>query len=329
MIPSRVGLHVSIVGVQNIDQSTKALMRSLISCLTLVLITSGCTLSGPMNWPLRSAPKSTEQSSPTPQSSSAGPLKSHTRGNKSPYQVFGKTYHVMPSSLGYVEIGIASWYGKKFHGRLTSNGEVYDMYQISAAHKALPLPSVVRVTNLDNGRKVIVRVNDRGPFHSDRVIDLSYQAALALGFTEQGTAPVVIEAIDEQNYPGQTAVPVHHESFYLQVGAFSNAGGAQPLLAAINGLMVQYEQIVDARILESELKIELKSDPSGELKGALDKEVTYEHTNEQKDETAHKVLHKVLHKVWLGPIKTEADRDTIAQIVQTHNLGVPIRVKVD
>ena len=308
--------------------------RSLTICLALALLVSGCASNGPMSWPSRSASKAAGQpAEPSLQSATQGPLKSHTRGNKSPYQVFGETYHVMPSSLGYVEIGIASWYGKKFHGRLTSNGEVYDMYQLSAAHKALPLPSVVRVTNLDNGRKVIVRVNDRGPFHSDRVIDLSYQTALALGFTDQGTAPVVIEAIDEQNYPGQAAAPVHHESFYLQVGAFSNVAGAQQLLAAINGLMGQYGQTVDARILESELQSGLKgeseSESESESKGDSNEELADEQNDELQDGPPHKVLHKVLHKVWLGPIKTEANRDVIAQIVQTHNLGVPIRVKVD
>jgi rare lipoprotein A len=239
----------------------------------------------------------------------------------------------MPSSLGYVEIGIASWYGEKFHGRLTSNGEVYDMYQLSAAHKALPLPSLVRVTNLDNGRKVIVRVNDRGPFHSDRVIDLSYQTALALGFVDQGTASVVIEAIDEQNYPGlvaaQAAVAVHHETFYLQVGAFTNASGAEQLLASIDGLMGQYGQVVDTRILQSGLL----TDRLNELPGEQQNESPIELPSESNEETPSAVdsepSKKVLHKVWLGPIKTEAERDTIAQIVQTHNLGVPLRVKVD
>lgn len=314
MMPSRAGLRVSIVD-GFCYRPTQAMMRLLTICLTLALLMSGCASNRPMGWPWRSVSKPAAQ--PLPQPSSQGPLKSHTRGNKSPYQVFGETYHVMPSSLGYVEIGIASWYGKKFHGRLTSNGEVYDMYQFSAAHKALPLPSVVRVTNLDNGRKVIVRVNDRGPFHSDRVIDLSYQTALALGFTDQGTAPVVIEAMDEQNYPGLAATPAHHESFYLQVGAFSNVAGAQQLLAAITGLMGEYEQTVDARILESELSTELQNEvQTGQQdRGALD--------------VSPKALHKVLHKVWLGPIKTEASRDTIAQIIQAHKLGVPIRVKVE
>ncbi len=115
-------------------------------------------------------------------------------GNQSPYTVFGKTYHLLPQSQGYKERGDASWYGTKFHGRRTSNGEVYDMWAMTAAHKTLPIPSYVRVTNLSNGRSIIVRVNDRGPFHEGRIIDLSYAAASKLGFEKQGTAPV--ECVD-------------------------------------------------------------------------------------------------------------------------------------
>jgi len=115
-------------------------------------------------------------------------------GNRS-YAVLGKRYQVRDSAEGYVEEGMASYYGKKFHGRLTSNQEVYDMYAFSAAHKSLPLPSYVRVTNLANGKTVVVRVNDRGPFHAGRVIDLSYAAATKLGFTKQGTARVEVRAL--------------------------------------------------------------------------------------------------------------------------------------
>ena len=117
------------------------------------------------------------------------------------YVVFGKPYQTLPHSRGYVEIGIASWYGADFHGRLTSTGEVYDMYALSAAHKSLPLPTIVRVTNLDNGLSLVLRVNDRGPFHDDRFIDLSYAASRALGFTEQGLTPVLVESL-----PGETIV---------------------------------------------------------------------------------------------------------------------------
>jgi len=116
-------------------------------------------------------------------------------GNRSPYVVLGKEYRVMERVDDYVEQGTASYYGAKFHGRLTSNREVYDMYQFTAAHKTLPLPSFARVTNLDNGESVIVRVNDRGPFHEGRVIDLSYAAAVRLGITQRGTGRVEVRGL--------------------------------------------------------------------------------------------------------------------------------------
>ncbi|WP_108444601.1 septal ring lytic transglycosylase RlpA family protein [Halomonas denitrificans] len=121
-------------------------------------------------------------------------------GNKSPYEVWGKRYEVMADASGYRREGRASWYGEKFHGYATSNGEIYDMYKMSAAHRSLPLPSFVRVTSLDNGRSAIVRVNDRGPFHSEREIDLSYAAAARLGILEQGTGRVRVEAIDVERW---------------------------------------------------------------------------------------------------------------------------------
>jgi rare lipoprotein A len=117
-------------------------------------------------------------------------------GNRSPYTVLGKAYRVMDDSRGYHERGLASWYGTKFNGRATSSGELYDICSFTAAHKTLPLPSYVRVTNLDNGRSLVVRVNDRGPFHEGRVMDLSYAAAVRLGVDRTGTAHVELEAID-------------------------------------------------------------------------------------------------------------------------------------
>ena len=116
-------------------------------------------------------------------------------GNKSPYTVLGKQYRVLDRVDDYVEQGTASYYGNKFHGRRTSNQEVYDMYAYSAAHKSLPLPSFARVTNLDNGTSVVVRVNDRGPFHEGRVIDLSYAAAVKLGITQRGTGRVEVRGL--------------------------------------------------------------------------------------------------------------------------------------
>ncbi|MCP4271947.1 MAG: septal ring lytic transglycosylase RlpA family protein [Gammaproteobacteria bacterium] len=156
----------------------------------------------------------------------------HSRGgNMSSYKVLGKRYYVLRSAEGFTERGVASWYGNKFHGNNTSNGEVYDMYAMTAAHKRLPLPSYVKVTNLNNKRSVVVRVNDRGPFHKGRIIDLSYVAAKKLGITQTGTAPVEIVAItgSSTTVGNQTVTqPVSkNESIAVQVGAFSLKSSAQ------------------------------------------------------------------------------------------------------
>lgn len=165
-------------------------------------------------------------------------------GNNSPYTVWGKQYHVLDSAEGYRERGVASWYGKKFHGYQTSNGEIYDMYGMSAAHRSLPLPSYVRVTNLENGRSVIVRVNDRGPFHEGRLIDLSYAAAKKLGYVEKGTARVEVEAITPPGGTQGAVQPVGMGSsqpsdmagmgWFIQVGAFSARESADRLRARLS-----------------------------------------------------------------------------------------------
>lgn len=145
-------------------------------------------------------------------------------GNRSPYTVLGRSYHVRDSAHGFVETGIASYYGNKFHGRRTSNQEVYDMYAFTAAHKSLPLPSYARVTNLENGRSVVVRVNDRGPFHEGRVIDLSYAAAVKLDIHRQGTGRVEVRGLAPGEAPPQLAsvapaVPVQPSAMDGLVGA--------------------------------------------------------------------------------------------------------------
>ncbi len=147
-------------------------------------------------------------------------------GNGPVYEVWGKTYRVMDSAVGYRERGTASWYGAKFHGRKTSSGEPYDLYKATAAHRTLPLPTYAEVTNLDNGEKVIVKINDRGPFHSERIIDLSYGAALRLGMVEQGTGRVEVRAI---TFDGQDANAKLARDTYLQVGAFSQKSSAKRL----------------------------------------------------------------------------------------------------
>ena len=159
-------------------------------------------------------------------------------GNFSPYRVNGKTYRVMDSARGYREEGLASWYGSKFHGRLTSNGETFNAYGATAAHRSLPIPSYVRVTNLENGNSMILRVNDRGPFHADRIIDLSYAAAVRLGFEKKGTARVEVVALEVQGSEDLRKTAVNRSGLlgegeqryrYLQVGAFSDRAKADAL----------------------------------------------------------------------------------------------------
>ena len=156
-----------------------------------LLATAGCASLGPSDGPPAKAPPGAgvpdAQPRPEPRS---------RYGNPPHYEVFGKRYYVMDESIGYTERGVASWYGKKFHGRRTSSGEPYDMYGMTAAHKSLPLPTYARVTNLRNGRSIVVRINDRGPFVDNRLIDLSYAAATRLDMVREGTTLVEIEAID-------------------------------------------------------------------------------------------------------------------------------------
>lgn len=155
-------------------------------------------------------------------------------GNPKSYKVRGRRYYVMDSSAGYVERGIASWYGRKFHGRKTSSGEPYDMYAMTAAHKSLPLPTYARVTNLKNGRTVVVRINDRGPFHDNRLIDLSYAAASKLGVLKQGTALVEVRALDPAHpAPEPEPDPDSDEQVlgqvFIQVGAFASRQNAEQM----------------------------------------------------------------------------------------------------
>ena len=209
------------------------------------------------------------------------------------YEVFGKTYQTMDHSRGYLDIGIASWYGTEFHGRLTSNGEVYDMYALSAAHKALPLPTFVRVTNLDNGKKLVLRVNDRGPFHGDRVIDLSYGAALELGFAEQGTVPVVVESLDWMNYPDDgPEEPV--SSYYLQLGPYVDPASAHDLMENIRNLMNENGKEHPVKVLQS-------ADSSGIQ----------------------------LYKVWIGPILDVSRELELAVMIREANFGNPVKMEVN
>lgn len=170
-------------------------------------------------------------------------------GNPDSYVVNGKRYYILNSSSGYVDRGIASWYGTKFNGRRTSSGETYNMYAMTAAHKTLPLPTYVEVTNLRNGKRVIVRVNDRGPFHENRIIDLSYTAAAKLDIIGAGTGLVEVRAINPDTYKYasqgdknrdttiQTVLKLGTvDDFFIQVGSFSSLLNAQKLKTKLDGL---------------------------------------------------------------------------------------------
>jgi rare lipoprotein A len=180
-------------------------------------------------------------------------------GNPPSYTVLGRTYYVKNNSDNHVERGIASWYGTKFHGRKTSNGEIYDMYKMTAAHKTLPIPTYVEVTNLKNGRSVVVRVNDRGPFHENRIIDLSYVAAKKLGIAANGTGLVEVRSIDPDNWQARpnsryarnyrtgtssnnvakTSKPAAEQdaALFIQAGAFTSQHNAQQLKQKLNELL--------------------------------------------------------------------------------------------
>lgn len=233
---------------------------------------------------------------PTPHN---GPYKA------APYTVLGRSYKPMQDGRAYRETGLASWYGTKFHGQLTANGENYDLYGMTAAHKTLPLPSYVRVTNLDNQRSIIVRVNDRGPFHSDRIIDLSYAGAVKLGFAEQGTARVKVEGIDpvawqQQNSPGapvrahsQPASPAAqtaalHGGLYLQLGAFASDQAAEQLRHQVQGL-------VQTPVFVSPVEIDVRT----------------------------------LHRVRLGPVDSHDEAQQLMEKLRLANLGRPALVSAD
>jgi len=160
-------------------------------------------------------------------------------GNPSSYTVNGQTYQVLKSSEGFVQRGEASWYGTKFHGKNTSSGEPYDMYAMTAAHKTLPLPTYVEVTRTDTGKKLIVKVNDRGPFHDGRIIDLSYAAAHKLGIAGSGTAPVEIRTIDTSGLDLNTSTvllpPAENGDgiIHVQVAAMGSEQAAEELATSL------------------------------------------------------------------------------------------------
>ena len=207
----------------------KRIIFTLLSCFLLF----SCSKLDRVTSPVDSAPKKQIDVETIPNAVPKKEPKSRY-GNPKSYVVFGKRYYVMDSSKGYVERGIASWYGTKFHGRRTSSGETYDMYAMTAAHKSLPLPTYVQVTNLSNSKFIVVKVNDRGPFHENRIIDLSYTAAIKLDIIQKGTGLVEVKAIDIEDSKEvilveDDKISTQDASFYIQVGTFSKLESAKKL----------------------------------------------------------------------------------------------------
>lgn len=222
-------------------------------------------------------------------------------GNRSPYTVLGKVYRVMDSAAGYVERGVASWYGNKFHGRATSSLEPYDMYQFTAAHKTLPLPTYVRVTNLDNGRSVTVRVNDRGPFHAGRIIDLSYAAAIKLGIHVQGTGRVEVRALT----PGEVPPPVG-------ASAPPPAAPAEPLPRAVAGdsgrtwlQVASFGERANAKRLEDRLQ-----------------DADIRHVDVKRAQARGQRVYRVR----IGPFDSRAEAERVMTRVRGLGLGNPVLV---
>ena len=212
-----------------------------------VLMLAGCASNGiiaPPIEPSDSAPRAQVNIDSVPDAVPQ-PEPYSKYGNPYSYEVNGKTYTTLKNSKGYVERGIASWYGTKFHGRRTSSGDPYNLYDMTAAHKTLPLPTYAQITNLDNGRSIVVKINDRGPFHDDRIIDLSYVAAMKLDIVKNGTGRVELRAIDPYAptahlVQAETTVtapepatvatpPASSQNLFLQVGAFSSFSNAESL----------------------------------------------------------------------------------------------------
>ena len=202
-----------------------------IAAFSLHLLMMGCSQMAPEeadsmpNRPITAA--EVDEATPRPD-----PILS--AGNTSPYVVHNKEYEVLESAQGYRQQGRASWYGLKFHGRATANGETYDAYAATAAHRTLPIPCYVRVTNLENGLSMVVRVNDRGPFHSERIIDLSYGAAVKLGFAQQGTASVEVLALSVEGVVDRRGEPGSGAYRYVQVGSFGDVDAARNLRAQLH-----------------------------------------------------------------------------------------------
>jgi rare lipoprotein A len=284
---ARVGLAALNLSQQRVRAVTRR--QWLVTAITVVTILPACV---PVRW---------EQRAPESQRVEAEPTRSK-RGNPPFYEVYGVRYHVQESSYGHRERGVASWYGKKFHGRQTSSGEIYDMYAMTAAHKTLPLPTHVRVTHLGNGKSIVLKVNDRGPFVDDRIIDLSYAAALQLDMIGTGTAMVDVEALTQgRAAPTQTTVsigPTAPIPLAPPISAPSdNKGLPSPPTAEAELLFLQvgaFGDVINAEYLQSQLR----------AKGLSNVVIRYDLDSEVAP-----------YRVRLGPIIDATEYDSLVELM--------------
>jgi rare lipoprotein A len=244
-------------------------------------------------------------------------------GNMKSYVVHGKRYYTKASSRDHVERGLASWYGRKFHGRKTSSGERYDMHQMTAAHKTLPLPSYVLVTNLENGRKAVVRVNDRGPFIRNRIIDLSYAAAKRLDIVDAGTAKVEVRSVDPRDHGGKAQATLRLAS----AGAAPGPAGAQRARRAAAG--ARADTSLDRAATGSAAPVYLQV-------GAFDQRENAERLRKQVlakvdvpvnvRETPRGFNSNPLYKVQIGPLGSEGDANRLGQRLLAYGIETPLIV---
>ena len=272
----------------------------------------------------------------------AVPMPHYGRYKANPYSVMGKTYFPLQDARRYRATGTASWYGTKFHGQATANGETYDLYGMTAAHKTLPLPSYVKVTNLENGKSVILRVNDRGPFYSDRIIDLSFAAAKKLGYAETGTARVTVEGIDPHEWWAQQGRPVPLVLAAPQQASNKPlslpATSAQPVPAPVEQYTPPPEQHAAAVL---PVQIDAKKNASAGLSGLYLQVGAFANPDAAEllksklgSLTAAPVFissvalnQQILHRVRLGPIDTQDEALKLQDSIRLANLGQPTLVK--
>lgn len=265
-------------------------LRHRLGFVLLIIAIFGCAPKGRYYQHQDSAPKVVPQK--VTSLDAVAKYESYAKANMRPYTIRGIRYQPLTTGKGFSDKGGASWYGQKFHGHLTSNGETYDMYQMSAAHKTLPLPSYVRVTNLKNGKQVVVRVNDRGPFHRGRVIDVSYAAALKLDMLKTGVAQVKIDVIhvDQEGNITVGRNPIikkqsnNDQQLFIQVAALQNKDRVEKLAATLTTL--------------------------------------YERPYQTKFE-------KGIYKLHLGPISNELEADTLLNILKSNDYPGAYKIYLD